>query len=143
MSQTRSPRSTVGTRPEPAEPHWRDRLVAHPMAPYYLILGAGMLLLLLGLVMVLSSSSVESYETHDSAFTLFTRQMMFAALGIGLMFIISKMPISLFRRFALAFLVLCVVYDKIPCVAQCIGFPSENAGKNRVKCADPEEGVSA
>ncbi len=111
MSRTRSPRSTAPRRgvTRPAEPTWRDRISAHPMAPYYLILGAAMLLLLLGLVMVLSSSSVESYETHESAFTLFTRQMMFAAIGVGLMLVISKMPVSLFRRFALAFLVLSIL----------------------------------
>ena len=58
MSQTRSPRSTSEERIEDGlnEPGWRDRLNQHPMAPYYLILGAAMLLLVLGLVMVLSSS---------------------------------------------------------------------------------------
>ena len=80
MSQTRSPRSRSEERIEDgrSEPGWRDRLNQHPMAPYYLILGAAMLLLVLGLVMVLSSSGVESYEIYDSAFTLFSRQAMFA-----------------------------------------------------------------
>ncbi len=110
MSQTRSPRSSAGAgRARPAGPTWRDRISAHPMGPYHVILGAAMLLLLLGLVMVLSSSSVESYEAHESAFTLFTRQMMFAAIGVGLMVLISKLPIPLFRRFALIFLVLSVL----------------------------------
>jgi cell division protein FtsW len=75
------------------------------MAPYYLILGAATLLLVLGLVMVLSSSSVESYEIHDSAFTLFGRQAIFAVAGVIAMMAISRMPIPLFRRLALAFLV--------------------------------------
>ncbi len=111
MSQTGSARSRSTDRPEAAapDPGWRDRLNQHPMAPYYLILGSAMLLLLLGLVMVLSSSSVESVALHDSAFTLFTRQAVFAILGLAMMVVISKMPISLFRRFALAFLVLSIV----------------------------------
>jgi cell division protein FtsW len=79
------------------------------MAPYYLILGAATLLLILGLVMVLSSSSVESYEIHDSAFTLFGRQAIFAVAGVIAMMAISRMPIPLFRRLALAFLVASIV----------------------------------
>ena len=84
MSQTRSPRSGSAERLEAGrdEPGWRDRLNQHPLAPYHLILGAAMLLLILGLVMVLSSSSVESYEIHDSAFTLFSRQAIFAVIGV-------------------------------------------------------------
>ena len=107
MSQTRSARSRSTDQPGAGTPElgWRDRLNQHPMAPYYLILGSAMLLLLLGLVMVLSSSSVESVALHRSAFTLFTRQAVFAVLGLVAMVIISKMPISLFRRFAVAFLV--------------------------------------
>jgi len=107
VSQTRSPRSRSTEPPGEVlrEPGWRDRLNQHPMAPYYLILGAAMLLLVLGLVMVLSSSAVESYEIHDSAFTLFIRQAIFAGLGVLAMVFISRMPISLMRRLALIFLV--------------------------------------
>lgn len=111
MSQTRSPRSSAARPPDRSidEPGWRDRLNQHPMAPYYLILGAAMLLLILGLVMVLSSSSVESYELTNSAFTLFGRQLIFALVGVGAMVFISRMPIPLFRRLALAFLILSVL----------------------------------
>jgi len=110
VSQTRSPRSSAQERTGAGlpEPGWRERLNRHPMAPYHLILGAAMLLLVLGLVMVLSSSSVESYEIHDSAFTLFSRQAIFAVIGVVAMLVISRLPISLFRRFALAFLVLSI-----------------------------------
>jgi cell division protein FtsW len=110
VSQTRSPRTSSADRhPElDVEPGWRDRLNQHPMAPYYLILGAAMLLLILGLVMVLSSSSVESYEIHDSAFTLFSRQAVFAVIGVAAMVVISRLPISLFRRLSLMFLLLSI-----------------------------------
>ena len=110
--------ATRAARPRPegdqphdglVEPGWRDRLNEHPMAPYYLILGSAMLLLSLGLVMVLSSSSVESYDIYGSAFTLFGRQAIFAVLGVVAMFFISRLPIPVFRRFALAFLIFTVV----------------------------------
>ncbi len=111
MSHTRTPRtrSEEPSDPRAGEPSWRDRLNQHPMAPYHLILGATMLLLVLGLVMVLSSSSVESYEISGSAFTLFIRQALFAGIGVAALFFISKMPISLIRRLSLAFLVVSFV----------------------------------
>jgi cell division protein FtsW len=103
-------RPAEGGRPVGApEPGWRDRLNEHPMAPYYLILGSAMLLLALGLVMVLSSSSIESYDIYGSAFTLFSRQALFAVIGVIAMVVVSKLPIPVFRRFALAFLILSVV----------------------------------
>jgi cell division protein FtsW len=110
VSQIRSPRSRPAPHEEPGlpEPGWRDRLNQHPMAPYHLILGSAMLLLALGLVMVLSSSSVESYEIHDSAFTLFGRQAIFALIGLVAMLVISRMPIPLFRKLALMFLVVSI-----------------------------------
>jgi cell division protein FtsW len=91
------------------EVSWRERLEAHPMAPYYLILGASMLLLVLGLVMVLSSSAVESIDVSGSAFTLFQRQAMFAAIGVVAMIVLSRGKVPLFRRFALLFLILSIL----------------------------------
>jgi cell division protein FtsW len=79
------------------------------MAPYYLILGAAMLLLVLGLVMVLSSSSVESYDTTGSAFTLFRRQAMFAGAGVVAMVVLSRMPVPLLRRLTTPFLIGAIV----------------------------------
>jgi cell division protein FtsW len=93
----------------PPEPSWRERVNEHPMAPYYLILGAAMLLLVLGLVMVLSSSSVESYDVYGSAFTLFVRQALFAAVGVVAMLVISRMPVTALRRLVLPFLAASVV----------------------------------
>jgi cell division protein FtsW len=64
-----------------------------------------MLLLVLGLVMVLSSSSVESYDTTGSAFTLFTRQAMFATAGLVAMVVLSRMPVPVLRRFSTPFMI--------------------------------------
>ena len=41
--------------------------LAKPLAPYYLVLGSAVLLTVLGLVMVLSASSVESYAASGSS----------------------------------------------------------------------------
>ncbi|MCU0282939.1 MAG: putative lipid II flippase FtsW [Candidatus Nanopelagicales bacterium] len=100
-----APGRAPSTPAAPAEPSWRERVNEHPMAPYYLILGSAMLLLVLGLVMVLSSSSVESYDTTGSAFTLFTRQAMFATAGLVAMVVLSRMPVPVLRRFSTPFMI--------------------------------------
>jgi cell division protein FtsW len=79
------------------------------MAPYYLLLGSSMLLLALGLIMVLSSSTVESYDAFGSVFTLFTRQAIFAVVGVIAMLVIARLPVAFIRRFAFAFLVLSII----------------------------------
>ncbi len=108
MSATTRPAPSGSTPTGPSadsvEPGWRDRLNRHPMAPYHLILGSAMLLLALGLVMVLSSSSVESFDIYGSAFTLFSRQAMFAVLGVALMIVLSRTPVATLRRFSTPFL---------------------------------------
>ena len=61
-----------------------------PLTSYYLLLGATVALVCIGLVMVLSSSSVDSIAEDKSAFIEFWRQAMFAVLGIPLMFAASR-----------------------------------------------------
>lgn len=95
----RAPRAALGV-----DAQWRERVRNHPMASYYLLLGSSMLLLGLGLVMVLSSSAVESYDTTDSVFTLASRQAIVAAIGVGLMLTLSRVPVAFFRRYAWVFL---------------------------------------
>ena len=62
---------------------WAARLQS-PLAAYYLVLGSTIALVVLGLIMVLSSSSVESLRTLHSSYTIFAKQAMFAAIGLPL-----------------------------------------------------------
>lgn len=78
----------------------RRRPLDHPLSAYVMLLGATLLLLLLGLVMVLSASSVLSLRTTGSAYTLAERQTLFAAIGLPLMFLASRLPVSFYRRLA-------------------------------------------
>jgi len=73
-------------------------LFNHPLSTYYLLLGATLLLLTLGLIMVLSASSIESLRIFDSSYTLFTRQLMFAVGGVIMMFIFARRTSSQFWR---------------------------------------------
>ncbi len=61
-----------------------------PLTSYYLVLGASVALICFGLVMVLSSSSVESMTDYGSAFTVFWRQALFAVIGVPLMVLASR-----------------------------------------------------
>lgn len=74
----------------------------HPLSNYYLLLGATLLLLGLGLVMVLSASSIESYRIFGSAYTLAQRQFMFAAIGIVGLFLAARMHVQFWRGIAVA-----------------------------------------
>jgi cell division protein FtsW len=59
---------------------------------YYLLLGTTVFLVVFGLVMVLSSSSVESNLEDGGFFVQAMRQGVFAMLGIPVMLIASRMP---------------------------------------------------
>ncbi|MCS5713305.1 putative lipid II flippase FtsW [Herbiconiux sp. CPCC 205716] len=67
---------------------------------YFLLLGTTLFLVLLGLVMVLSSSSIDSYIGRQGFFGVFWKQGMFALIGIPLMLVISRLPIRFFKRWA-------------------------------------------
>ncbi len=67
---------------------------------YFLILGTTTFLVLFGLVMVLSSSFVEAQSTGDDPFGVFIRQSLYAVIGIPLMLLASRMPVSFWKRWA-------------------------------------------
>ncbi len=67
-----------------------------------------LILLVMGVVMVLSSSYPRAYYdpsgvTGGNAAYYFVRQLVFALLGAGLMLFCSRVPMALYRRFAGAF----------------------------------------
>lgn len=77
------------------------RGLAHPLTSYYIILVSVLLLTGLGLVMVLSASSITSYDGGaGSSFAYFNKQAMFAAIGIVLLFVASFMPVRLWSKLA-------------------------------------------
>jgi cell division protein FtsW len=64
-----------------------------PLTSYYLVLGSTIALVCIGLVMVLSSSYVDAIADDRSAFTEFLGQATFAALGVPLMYVASRVSI--------------------------------------------------
>ena len=101
------------TRRAPAVLGWyrsaREAL-DRPLTAYYLLLGASGLLLTIGLIMVLSASSVYSYQQNDgNSYAVVIRQLMWVAIGIPCAWLASRLPQSTIRRFAWLGLVVSIV----------------------------------
>ncbi|MDM7490057.1 putative lipid II flippase FtsW [Rhodococcus sp. CSLK01-03] len=89
--------------PQPADGAARNRVglwLARPLASFHLVVTIAVLLTVLGLVMVLSSSSVEAVATNGSAYGLFTSQAIFAALGMVIFYLALIVPVRVLRRFS-------------------------------------------
>ncbi|MFT4084631.1 MAG: putative lipid II flippase FtsW [Nocardioides sp.] len=81
-----------------------------PLTAYYLLLGSSALLLTIGLIMVLSASSVWSYTTYGNSYAMVERQLIWVAIGIPCAVIASRLPLRWVRRFTWpAYLVSCVL----------------------------------
>lgn len=65
-----------------------------------LLVGTTIFLVVFGLVMVLSSSAIESRAEYGSMLGAFQRQGLFALVGVPLMLIASRMPALWWRRLA-------------------------------------------
>ena len=74
--------------------------MARPLTNYYLLLGSISLLLTIGLLMVLSSSSVEAFEKTGDSYAIVKRQLMWVAIGLPLAFLASRVSLSWVRRLA-------------------------------------------
>lgn len=67
---------------------------------YYLILGSTLALTAIGIMMVLSASSVESIAAGESPYGNALKQGAFAAIGICLMFVLSRINVVWLKRLA-------------------------------------------
>ncbi|MDY7541752.1 MULTISPECIES: putative peptidoglycan glycosyltransferase FtsW [unclassified Cryobacterium] len=91
------------------------RLVRTPSADYFLLLGVTLFLVLFGLAMVLSSSSVDSYVSNGGFFGVLLHQGFIAIVGIPLMLIVSRAPLKFWQRIAWPALI-------VTCLVQCLVF---------------------
>ena len=81
-------------------------LLDRPLASYYIVLGSSLLLLGVGLMMVLSTSTAYDLDQTPPlpAYSMFEKQLLGAAVGLVLMGVAAKSPPRLFRAFAYPFL---------------------------------------
>lgn len=74
--------------------------VIEKQKPFDFTLGITILLLLaLGIVMVLSASAPSALSTTGNSYTYVIKQVLFAGVGIVLMFIISKIDYRIYKKF--------------------------------------------
>ncbi len=97
-STAEAPPRKVAPQEPPANPNVFKRIIsrvegrgkASSGSAYYMILGATLALTAIGLMMVLSASSVEAIAENTNTFKLFLKQSVFAAIGIVLMLLLSR-----------------------------------------------------
>ncbi len=87
----------------------RDAM-SRPLTSYYLLLGASALLLTIGLIMVLSASSVYSYEQHGGdSYAIVKRQLLWVAIGVPCAWVASRLPYRALRQISWLAIVVSVV----------------------------------
>ena len=83
-------------------PVWQQ--LDSPVTIYYLLLSATAMLVVIGLVMVLSASSVTSYKDTNSAFTVFFSQLQFAVAGVISLLLAIRIPLTTWKRLSVPLL---------------------------------------
>lgn len=81
------------------------RIFGSESGNFYLLLGATLFLVVFGLVMVLSSSSIQSRLQSDDFFHRFSRQGLWAIIGIPIMLVASRFPPLFWRRISTPLLI--------------------------------------
>jgi len=109
MTTTRPPaRQDPAQNPEPEGSPRRAssarvvvrRIFAAETPEYFVLLGTTLFLVVFGLVMVLSSSSIESWVSDGDFFARTARQAVLALIGIPLMLIAARAPMIFWKRWA-------------------------------------------
>ena len=77
-------------------PWWRH--LESPVTTYYLLLSATAMLVVIGLVMVLSASSVTSYKDTNSSYTVFLTQLQSAVFGVIFALVATRIPLITWKR---------------------------------------------
>jgi cell division protein FtsW len=84
-------------------------MLDRPLTSYYLILGITTLLLALGLVMVLSTSSVAQLDQGGSPYSPFQHQLVGVAMGIPCMWLAARSSPTVFRAAAYPLMFLAIL----------------------------------
>lgn len=100
-------RPQPGARPQPTARMHAERAhavltawLARPLTSLHIVLGVFGSLTLIGLVMVLSASSVESYAQGGSSYSVFGRQLVFCLVGLVAFWVGVKIRPSALRALA-------------------------------------------
>jgi cell division protein FtsW len=79
-------------------------LLARPLTSYHLLLACSGLLVVIGLAMVFSATSVHAYATDGNAFAAIAEQATYAVVGLGAFWFCQRLPARTFRAVGLPLL---------------------------------------
>jgi cell division protein FtsW len=100
----RQPPERAAAQPEPQQPRTVvvavRRLFDAETPEYFLLLGTTLFLVVFGLVMVLSSSSIESRADGGDFFAQAARQGLYALVGVPAMLLAARAPMAFWKRWA-------------------------------------------
>ena len=99
LTPTRKPpvrksRTDIAPTPGRAVALWLRAVLDRPLTSYHLVLGSVALLLVVGLMMVLSASSVNAYLTTGDSYYYVKRQLIFLVIGVVGAVVIMKLPVA-------------------------------------------------
>jgi len=75
-------------------------LLDRPLTSYYLLLGSSALLLTIGLMEVMSASSVYSFKAYGNSYHVFQRQLTWVLMALPIAFVATRVPHRLLRWLA-------------------------------------------
>ncbi len=99
-----STKASSGSRPLPI-----IGKLESPLTTYYLILGTTTTLVVIGLIMVFSASSVEALLSDEASYTIFVRQLGFAVVGAVAAAVAARLSLAWWKRLAVPVVVVSVV----------------------------------
>jgi cell division protein FtsW len=86
-----------GKTPRTTTSAWLENVLDRPLTSYHLVLASAGLLLGLGMLMVLSASSVKAYVNYEDSYYYIKRQIVFVLVGLVAVVVIVKMRQSSLR----------------------------------------------
>ncbi|HEX5199519.1 MAG TPA: putative peptidoglycan glycosyltransferase FtsW [Actinoplanes sp.] len=93
MADNRTPKPSLSRQLLPAV----HGLLARPLSSYYLLIASSGLLLLIGLTMVFSATSVKAYAEDGNAFSAIANQTVYALLGLVMFWVCQRLPAGTLR----------------------------------------------
>jgi cell division protein FtsW len=100
-------------------------LLARPLASYYLLLSSAGLLLLIGLAMVFSATSVRSFAEDGNAFAVIAKQATYAVVGLVAFWACQRLPARTYRFLGTPLLVVSIVLLSVLDILSLWGAASE------------------
>ncbi len=91
---------------------WAARFES-PVTTYYLLVALTAALVTIGLIMVLSASSIVSIDTTSSAYSIFLKQLVFAGIGLLALVTASRVPVTGWKRMAVPVLLLAIALQML------------------------------